>query len=148
MKSWKTNLGAAICAFGAAVSLIDPDWIKWGALLTAAGTSLGLLFARDNNVTSEQALSRKPTRAGVSIPIKLTLLAAAGVLLLGTGCAGPSRLAPLIAQLKEDPATVHVSVQSIYGTLKFTRVGGQTNNAVTVSPDGTVTLQPGKSQSP
>lgn len=72
MKSWKTSLGAAVCAFGAAVSLIDPAWTKIGALLTAAGTSLGLLFARDNNVTSEQALAKTPPRAGESIPIKLT----------------------------------------------------------------------------
>lgn len=55
MKSWKTTIGAALIALGAAITQIDPTWAKWGGLIGAAGGFFGLLFARDNNVTSEQA---------------------------------------------------------------------------------------------
>lgn len=51
-------------------------------------------------------------------------------------------MAKLIGQLKNDPATVSASISSVYGTVKLVRVGGQTNNSVTVSTDGTVTITP------
>lgn len=41
-----------------------------------------------------------------------------------------------------DPATIVVSINTVYGTAKFTRVGGgDTNTVKTVSPDGTVTIK-------
>jgi hypothetical protein len=43
-----------------------------------------------------------------------------------------------------DPATIVVSINTVYGTAKFTRVGETTNSAnvmKTVSPDGTVTIK-------
>lgn len=57
-----------------------------------------------------------------------------------TGCISSS--AKLVRELKGDPAVVSGSVSSVYGTVKFVRVGPQTNNAVSVAPDGTVTLTP------
>jgi hypothetical protein len=60
MKSWKTTLGAALVGLGGAVMVIDPEWVKAGALICAAGTFFGLLFARDNKVTSEQARGETP----------------------------------------------------------------------------------------
>ena len=66
-RSWKTSLGAALTAFGAAVCAIDPNWAKVGALISAAGTCWGLLFARDHNVSSEEAGVKV---IGQFIPIK------------------------------------------------------------------------------
>jgi uncharacterized membrane protein YhiD involved in acid resistance len=62
MKSWKTSaagIGAILVAVGSAVSahfdgdaLTTPDW---GAVVAAVIAGIGLLAARDNNVSSEQA---------------------------------------------------------------------------------------------
>ena len=55
MKSWKTTLGAALVALGAGITQVDPNWARWGGLISACGAAIGLLFARDNNVSSEEA---------------------------------------------------------------------------------------------
>ena len=63
MKSWKTTACGVLAAVSSAINLIaiplldaDPatnaDWVTFGTILA---TALGLLFARDNKVTSEQA---------------------------------------------------------------------------------------------
>ena len=62
MKSWKTTvagIAAILTAGGAALTAIsdgnpatEPDY---AALIAACIAGLGLLFARDNNVTSEDA---------------------------------------------------------------------------------------------
>lgn len=69
----------------------------------------------------------------------LPLVAIIALPLAGCSTSGMSKL---VGQLKNDPATVSASVTSVYGTVKLIRVGGQTNNSVTVSPDGTVTITP------
>jgi hypothetical protein len=55
MKSWKTTLGGALVMLGASIGQIYPQYAKEGAMLAAIGTAFGLVFARDNNVSSEQA---------------------------------------------------------------------------------------------
>lgn len=55
------------------------------------------------------------------------------------GCMSASKL---VRELKNDPAIVNASINSVYGTVKFARVGVQTNNAVTLTPDGTITITP------
>jgi hypothetical protein len=62
MKSWKTTVagvGAILIAVGAALSATfdtDPATVAdWGAVVAATIAGIGLIFARDNNVTSEQA---------------------------------------------------------------------------------------------
>lgn len=65
MKSWKTTL-AGIAAIIAAVALAiasefdaDPATIAdWGAAIAALSAGLGLLFARDNDKSSEQVAAR------------------------------------------------------------------------------------------
>ena len=62
MKSWKTTVfgtGGLLVVVAAAVSALfdndpatNPDW---SAVIGAASACIGLLFARDNSVTSEQA---------------------------------------------------------------------------------------------
>lgn len=62
MKSWKTTaagVGAILVAIGAAMSAqfdadpaTSPDW---GAVIAAIIAGIGLIMARDNSVTSEQA---------------------------------------------------------------------------------------------
>lgn len=62
-------------------------------------------------------------------------------LLLGaTGCASTNKnLEKIIAQLKNDPATVNLRVVSVYGTVTFTRTAPTTNSLPhTILPDGTV----------
>ena len=60
--SWKTSaagLGAILVAIGSALSAMfdaDPATIPdWGAVVAAAIAGIGLLAARDNNVSSEAA---------------------------------------------------------------------------------------------
>jgi hypothetical protein len=48
----------------------------------------------------------------------------------------------LVQQLKNDHATVSVSIVTIYGTLRFVRANPEgTNTETSVSPDGTVTVK-------
>lgn len=62
MKSWKTSaagIGAILVAVGSALTAtFDADAATvadWGAVVAAVIAGVGLLFARDNKVTSEQA---------------------------------------------------------------------------------------------
>lgn len=60
-KSWKTTLLGvlallgAVAAAGTAVFDADPNTVPNVNELLAAFTGLGLMYARDNNVSSEQA---------------------------------------------------------------------------------------------
>ncbi len=54
------------------------------------------------------------------------------------GCSA-TNISRLSRELAKDPAIVSVQVRSVYGTVNFVRVG-TTTNGVTVSPDGTVTV--------
>lgn len=55
-----------------------------------------------------------------------------------SGCASFSQVAE---QLKDDPAIVSMRLGTPWGVQNFVRVGGQSNNTVTVSPDGTVKIE-------
>lgn len=57
-------------------------------------------------------------------------------------CAGCSttNISKLTEALAKDPAIVVVNIGTVYGTVKFTRVGCVTNG-LTVSPDGTVSVK-------
>jgi hypothetical protein len=62
--------------------------------------------------------------------------------LLLIACAGCSttNITKLTQALAKDPAIVVVNVGTVYGTVKFTRVGCVTNG-MTISPDGTITIK-------
>ena len=71
MKSWKTTLCGVLGAIAAAITLVavplmdndestNPNWAGMGAALA---TAAGLFYARDNNVTSEQAGATGATEA-------------------------------------------------------------------------------------
>lgn len=60
-KSWKTTLGGAIAFLGTAIGQIYPEHSREAALIAAIGTAFGLVFARDNNVSSEDAGAKPPT---------------------------------------------------------------------------------------
>lgn len=54
MKSWKTTVaGVAALLFAAALALQDSP--NWEAIAALAAGGFGLVFARDNDVTSEEA---------------------------------------------------------------------------------------------
>ncbi len=55
MKSWKTSLCGVLILVGGIVSKFFPEYGNYGAAAMALGSGLGLIFARDNSVTSEQA---------------------------------------------------------------------------------------------
>ena len=62
MKSWKTTtagVGAILVALGSAMTaMFDADPLTvpdWGAVVAAIIAGIGLITARDNDVTSEQA---------------------------------------------------------------------------------------------
>ena len=52
-RSWKTTLCGAIALIGASIAQFYPEQARHGLFLSAVGTGLGLLFARDNNVSSD-----------------------------------------------------------------------------------------------
>lgn len=61
MKSWKTTLAGIAAIIGAIALAIshqfdaDPTTIAdWGAVFTVVAAGVGLLFARDNNRSSEE----------------------------------------------------------------------------------------------
>ena len=56
------------------------------------------------------------------------------------GCS-TTNITELVKSLSKDPATVSVSVQSVYGTMKFVRTAPLSNQVVTVGSDGTVTVK-------
>ena len=65
MKSWKTTtagIAAIVAALATAVgALFDADPLStpdWGAVAAAVMAGIGLIAARDNGVTSEQAGAR------------------------------------------------------------------------------------------
>lgn len=67
MKSWKTSLsgiagivGILATALSAALDGNPATDPQWGIVIPSIITAGGLLFARDNNVTSEQAGAGKP----------------------------------------------------------------------------------------
>ena len=55
MKSWKTSFGGIVSLIGAGIVATWPEYTKLGLFLSSVGTGVGLLFARDNNVSSEEA---------------------------------------------------------------------------------------------
>lgn len=62
MKSWLPKLGGVLTAFGFGLKSGDglPPWVHGvGDLLTALGPLIIGLFARQNNVTSEQVNAGK-----------------------------------------------------------------------------------------
>lgn len=74
MTSWKTTLCGllgGLCIGLAQISELGAATIKVLAVLGAFFPNLGLMFSRDNNVTSEQALGTKP---GPSPIVKALLL--------------------------------------------------------------------------
>ena len=53
--SWKTTVAGAIAALGIYFTGLDGGWHIAGQVMTAIGTFLTGLLARDHNVTSEKA---------------------------------------------------------------------------------------------
>ncbi len=70
--------------------------------------------------------------------LSLILLAFSAAIFL-SGCS-TTNITDLAKALANDPAIVSGQVASVYGTVKFSRVGSVTNCLVTVSPDGTITV--------
>jgi hypothetical protein len=62
--------------------------------------------------------------------------------LLFPGCTS-TNITKLVGALAKDPAIVSVYVPTMYGAVKFVRVGS-TTNSVDVSPDGNVKVNPNK----
>jgi hypothetical protein len=72
--------------------------------------------------------------------LRIAVAAAVGSMLL-CGCVA-SRLDKVVAALGKDPATVHIRVSTIYGTVEFTRTAPTTNSAPhTIAPDGTISVK-------
>ena len=69
--------------------------------------------------------------------MKKLLLFAPLVILAGCSTTNITKLTQALAK---DPAIVVVNVGTVYGTVKFVRVGSVTNG-MTISPDGTVSVR-------
>lgn len=75
MKSWKTTLfgaGGVVTIIGSVLNaLFDGDpatQVDWVTVCAGLAPAIGLLFARDNNVTSEQAGAKPATTIPPLIP--------------------------------------------------------------------------------
>lgn len=53
MRSWKTTTFGAIALIGSTFAQFYPEFERHGLFIAQIGGALGLLFARDNNVSSE-----------------------------------------------------------------------------------------------
>jgi hypothetical protein len=62
------------------------------------------------------------------------------VALILAGCSS-TNITKLVGALAKDPATSWVSVTTIYGTVKYVRIGVMTNESAQVSGDGTITIK-------
>ena len=60
--------------------------------------------------------------------------------ILLAGCSS-TNAAKIISAAAKDPATVQIKVTTIYGNVSYTRIGARTNETVTVSTDGSVTVK-------
>jgi len=94
MKSWKTTVAGVIALGGTLLAQFFPEFAKLGGFLAAFGSGAGLLFARDNNVTSEQAgagVTRQADdkRQG-ALPLSVLLCLPLSLGLLLSGCSGPA----------------------------------------------------------
>lgn len=88
--SWKTTLCGIISILGSIIVQYYPEHAQHGAALSALATGLGLLFARDNNKTSEQVGAGKTESRQLPLLVFLfgSLLATGlFVMVLFSGCA-------------------------------------------------------------
>lgn len=86
MKSWKTSVCGILGALCAALAIIGEMPAVWSKVFTALGPffgSLGLLFARDNGVTSEQAGAAPIKASGINLSI---LMVCAALAVGASGC--------------------------------------------------------------
>lgn len=94
--SWKTTLCGLLALVGGALVQFFPEYAKLGGFLAFIGSGAGLLFARDNNVTSEQAGAKS---SAVATTFKLGLIVAlCGVAASAslTGCKTPYQAAGVV----------------------------------------------------
>ena len=55
-----------------------------------------------------------------------------------TGCISTAKI---FKEMAQDPATVHFSIRTVYGTVELIRTNPLTNSLPhTISPDGTITV--------
>lgn len=95
MKSWKTTVAGVLALVGGTLAQFFPQYAAHGGFLAAIGAGLGLIFARDNNVSTEEVRG-KASPAGPVLPVLLAL-----VMLGGAGCATtqtPGRILATTAQ--------------------------------------------------
>ncbi len=112
MKSWKTTLCGVLAIVGAGMTQFfhdTPMLFKIGGFLATVAPACGLLFARDNNVTSEQAGATAP-RSGAGTPF-LALAAALGLSALMVGCAGLNRSIITVTDVVDSAMTEYADAQ-------------------------------------
>lgn len=96
MNSWKTTLCGVLAIVGGALVQFFPEYAKLGGFMACIGSGLGLLFARDNNVTSEQAGAKSSAVANtfkLGLIVALIGVAASATL---TGCKTPYQAAGVV----------------------------------------------------
>lgn len=89
-----------------------------------------LKIEREQGNAAGREEERKETQEKGNVPIKLIIISAAVVAL--SGCSS-TNITKLVGALAKDPATVAVSVQSVYGTVYILRTGN-TNQQIILGP--------------
>jgi hypothetical protein len=137
MKSWKTTVAGLLALTGGALVQFFPAHAALGGFLATLGSGAGLLFARDNKVTSEQAgagvkRAKEDSRQG-----KLTMILAVclGLVLCGQGCAtfgDPGTSQRLASAAK---------VAAYVGTVEYLRAHPETRPAFELARDTLKTIE-------
>ncbi len=109
--SWKTTLCGVLgglCIGLSQIPELGPLWVKICALLGATFPNLGLMFARDNKVTSEQACAKilASTAPSASGPSAARIFGLAALLAGTLAFAGCKTTTPLEASAKLLASTV------------------------------------------
>jgi hypothetical protein len=108
-----------------------------GAVMGGLATWGHQALVKQNPLLDQDVISGSG-KVGLWFLVGALSLGTASMTLTGCSTAGLGKLA---RELKNDPAIVAVKAVTPWGNASLVRVGGQTNS-VSVSPDGTVTINP------
>jgi hypothetical protein len=115
-RSWKTTLCGAVALGGGIAAQFFPEYplvVKIGGALAAFGTGMGLMFARDNGVSSEDVQAVKEAKAeakangGVGLWCGIGLLGLMGLMFSGCAWFHPEDIKPVPVAAGQDAVVVN-----------------------------------------
>jgi hypothetical protein len=108
MNSWKTSLCGVLGLIGICLIKFFPEYAKIGEALLFIAPNVGLVMARDNDKTSEQAGAGRVTVQG-NLPLQILIGFIALGFFFGPGCASLEKGADPVVVRAEQTLTVATS---------------------------------------